>query len=157
MLESAVIMLAELAAKADNRSDELTAAFNNLADAINKQNLHAPDTSAFEQFAEIATKKAYEMASLSVVDSAKVSTVSTGQAEIVNVYTNELIIESGKTYTRQTHPLLFLVVDYLDKHEGVRGESVRKIAEIVSAQTGQSVGKSWAAVAKNYWQSQANQ
>ncbi len=116
----------------------LTDAINRLAD--NKA-VPAPDTSAIDELDAFIRQK---MANLNSVD------VSTSPVD--NIYTKELIVENGKQYQRQTHPLLFSVVDYLETHEDARNASVRKIAELVSLETKQSVGKSWAAVAKNYWQ-----
>jgi hypothetical protein len=72
------------------------------------------------------------------------------------VYTRDRIIENGKEYTRDTHPLLFAVVDWLEITPHHRQSSVRKIAAEFEASTGRGVSKSWAAVAKNYWLSQAS-
>lgn len=121
--------------------EQQVAAINRLADK--EQAVHAPEPSPMIEFEEILNRKMAEM------NSVDVSSGQSGQ----NIYTKELIVESGKRYTRQSHPLLFTVVDYLEGNEGARVNSVRKIAELVTKETGQSVGKSWAAVAKNYWQS----
>lgn len=68
------------------------------------------------------------------------STVSSGQTGHP-----EIIIDQGKTYTRQTHPALFRVVDLLADHKEHRAVPVRQL------ETLSGVGKSWCAVAKRYW------
>lgn len=66
---------------------------------------------------------------------------SEGTTDVVYV-----VRDKDKTYRRETHPLLFKVVDLLQEHPEKRTLSVRDLA----AETG--VGKSWCAVAKRYWE-----
>jgi len=72
-----------------------------------------------------------------------VSTLSSGQSgqEVVQV-----IVDRQGVFRRETHPLLFRVVDLLSEVPAKRVISVRELA----AETG--VSKSWCAVAKRYWQ-----
>lgn len=146
MLEESNKRLIDMQAEQLRINQALLATLNRLADK--EQGVQAADPSVIDEFEEILKRK---LADLNSVD---VSSGQSGQQKGANVYTSELIIESGKEYKRQTHPLLFSVVDYLETNEGARAESVRRIAELVTNQTGQTVGKSWAAVAKNYWQSE---
>lgn len=74
------------------------------------------------------------------------SSVSTGQLDTPEK--PQIIVDKGKTYTRETHPLLFEVVDLLEENKELRDLSVRKLSDRVQA------GKSWCAVAKRYWQNQ---
>lgn len=57
-----------------------------------------------------------------------------------------IVHDKDKMYRRDTHPLLFKVVDLLQEYPDKRNLSVRELA----AET--DVGKSWCAVAKRYWQ-----
>ena len=86
--------------------------------------------------------------------------VSNGQSvdtsgQLETLYTREKIVEAGRTYTRDTHPLLFAVVDWLETNSEQREAGVRPIAAAFEQATGTSVSKSWAAVAKNYWKSKS--
>lgn len=85
--------------------------------------------------------------------STEVSSGHSGQLRtpIETLYTREIIVEKGKRYTRETHPLLFAVVDWMETESARREMSVRGIAAEFEKTTNQSVSKSWAAVAKNYW------
>ena len=64
--------------------------------------------------------------------------------KLVFIKPNEIKV-SGKGYTRETHPLLFQVIDLLIDDAGARELSARKLEAITG------VSKSWCAVAKNYW------
>ena len=80
------------------------------------------------------------------IDPKTLSTVSTGHLD--SPEKPQIIVDKGKTYTRDTHPLLFEVVDLLEKNKELRDLTVRKLSERVQA------GKSWCAVAKRYWQNE---
>lgn len=67
------------------------------------------------------------------------------------VYTKDKITTNGKEFTRQTHALLFQVVDWLEINSEVRNLSSRKLAAAFETTTGISVSHVWAAIAKNYW------
>lgn len=154
MLEDANKRLIELSAQAIDMQQQQIIVNQALLETLTKlaeNSTQAPDMpilpSAGDLLEQYSQLKAYE-ARLNSVD---VSTMSTGQQNEV-IYTYERIVESGKEYTRKTHPALFGVVDYLEQHPSARHASVRKIADMVTSDTGQAVGKSWAAIAKNYWQ-----
>lgn len=132
--------------------EETTAALREIGIGLNRlANTKEEKPSAGDLLEQFSQMKAYESISLGVVDKRP---VDNGQAQS-DVYSYERIVESGKEYTRKSHPLLFAVVDYLEKNISVRDLGVRVIAEKFTQSTGQSVSKSWAAVAKNYWKSQA--
>jgi len=59
----------------------------------------------------------------------------------------QVVVDRGIRYERESHPLLFKVVDYLDDNPDERGWTVRQIADKVG------VSKSWCAVAKRFWSS----
>lgn len=85
------------------------------------------------------------------VDSVHLSTerpVSSGQRPVV-------IIDKGTEYTRDSHPKLFAVVDWLEDNPGARDMPIRAIADAFKNATDESVSKSWVAVAKRYWESQS--
>ena len=75
------------------------------------------------------------------------STVSTGQLDSVS--RPQTIIDKSTVYARETHPKLFQVIDLLVDDPAKRRLSVRSLA----AETG--VSKSWCAIARRYWQQQA--
>lgn len=70
-----------------------------------------------------------------------VSSVSSGQSGQA-----QIIVDQEGTFRRETHPLLFRVVDLLSEDKTKRKLSVRALAEETE------ISKSWAAVAKRYWQ-----
>jgi hypothetical protein len=70
------------------------------------------------------------------------------------VYTHDLIVEGGQSYTRRSHPKLFRCVELLEGRGGVGGMSYRAIAKLFETETGSTISPTWAGVAKNYWLSQ---
>lgn len=81
-----------------------------------------------------------------VLPEESVSSLSSGQTGHP-----QIIVDQGRTYTRQTHPALFKVVDLLADDKTKRGASVRQLETLTG------VSKSWCSVAKRYWLANGNE